>query len=634
MTTQTQVSNQLSNLVIDYLEDSSVIKKTKREEISVKDRDLCIRDFFLNFLQDKQSFFPDKVFISLKELNEREFTHHLTALEKQHIHRTPVSFEKMCRFIQTLQESGGIARLTKDYSDYKNFPIYVLSEYLGKYSQKEIGKEQVASLCFLYQAIDQLIVNRKLCLFSSSSTLTDLTITTRHIISYPSSPRPTLSTHSLFEKAALIGQFFKFSLSMLEKLKQRLSQENVPDSERYFHLIDLPLGPVHSWSPLYDNILARVPKFFEPIVLEKNRIYSTHSQAMVIPSFSMIREYLNLSCGIDAISIIPMIKHSSVEQMAKHKLLNKSIVPIEIPQAGALKNFVNDHYCGKLGLSIYHIYLAIRNSWMKREDRRAINYIVNCLLKKDLNSRTSLIKKVLITGELYFPTENFGSIFDLILVPWDTDHKRLVLGNMAKLARFWKEEFCITPNLLFPVEKKIYDSILITITEAQKQKALKELFNYCKENSPDEDCLSQQCLGCLYYLGMGTKISYPIAIQHFRKANIPSSLFNLSLCYRQLNNKKKAFTYCFLAASYGVMEAKWLLGEHYRSGYGVDVNVYEAEKWFRRAGGQQALDFMPKNQSNLSKEEEKDVGRDAWIAKVDRNAGAKETLRQFVRILT
>lgn len=527
----------------------------------------------------------DIVTITDKEF-EQDLTRLLTFQEKQKINDTNLSPQTIQNFVTILHTTGGIAKLisTSSVAECANFPIYSLMGYVKKIPDalgRTITEAEVTTMCLLWQGVNQLILERETCISYLSSSILDSHPHVENIIlRHPmTTALPKLESYSIFERPEYIKKFFKLTDYGLRLLQGKFIQDSISNSEQYFYIIHVPIGPIHLWSPLYERISTN---FFRPIDLGKYTSFGASLQAMVIPSKTMINKYLEICYSTDAIPLISMLGTCSQEKIEQRKLKDECVLPIGMPQVKNTK-FVGYDYAGRLGFSLYHIYLALCSSRTNKDYRRAVYQIIGRVLENQLSVQAQKVKGALIKGDLYQEKETFGHIFKKKLVPWTKSLKELVLKDMAALEDFWEEEFGITPDLLLVKERTVYDDIFKKLTPINKQEALQNLFLYYRRTARTDDRYAQERLGYLYCLVSKKEDKFQLAIQHFARAGTPSSLCNMSICYRAMNDSDKAFEFCQAAVQAGNPAAQAMIGEFHLKGIGIEKNEKEAFRLFKIA---------------------------------------------------
>lgn len=569
------LSSQLADRIMEFLPE---------EERGIKQKKAGVMKRILTACQENLSRLKYSTGM-WHELSKRDLTRQLTFNQKRAVGWNDLSAHEVNAFILTLQSKGGISTIAADLSNWEKFPLYTL---IGHIKRGDVTQAQVASMCLLYQAIDQFIFNREhVAVYPVDASDPD-SISNFYISNMSNAKPPKLHTYSIFDKKkeSLAQEFFNLTDYGFKLFQERLL--NKPDSEKYFHTVQLPLGPVYNWSPLIHRIITIAPNnsfhFFKPVEIGTNHILDAKITAMVVPSFSMIEEYLKVVHDENAIDLVPLIGECGKETITHYKLQNKRVFQIGMPEA-PIPKMADNYYVGNFCFSLHDAYHAIRDSLLTQGARRAIGQIVDRILRDSKSKTAEKIKWNLIDGELYQKKNSFGELFALSKANWDEAHKQLVLEDMAKLSQFWEMEFGIIPDHLLENERKLYDAILLKMTEAEKQTAQKQLFNYYKSNARENDPHAQFRLGHLYYIGYGTPISYPDAIKHWKLSNTPRSLFNLSICYKKVVNPdpKMTFHYALLAAKAGHVTAQYNIGIYYKNGFGTEPNREKALLYFEKA---------------------------------------------------
>ena len=114
---------------------------------------------------------------------------------------------------------------------------------------------------------------------------------------------------------------------------------------------------------------------------------------------------------------------------------------------------------------------------------------------------------------------------------------------------------------------------------------------------------AQFALGVCYGTGKGVEKDPKEATEWFRKAaakELPEAQFALGVCYYNDEKYKEAVEWFHRAADQGHTEAQFKLGECFANGKGVEKNLDEAAKWYRRAaksGDKRAAEALQRLQS-------------------------------------
>ena len=581
-----KVSTEIADSIIGYLGPADLAsrgsRKRGREDLP-SERDSFIREFFLNFIDTRPSFLNYDTFIPLDEFNTRDLTRYLTLDQRWDINARTAS--KVNEFILKLQTKGGIVDIAKDLEHYKEFPRYAL---IGHLKRGDVTAAQVASSCLLYQGIEQFIKDR-IIIMSDEIPGTPLRIQNYYLHIDDRQPYPELRTFSILENKDFIQKYFKLSDYGIERLLSGL--ESKPDSEKYYHTITLPLSPVHTWSPGHRRVIDIIKLLYPVEVGQSSQFVSVKRHVMVIPSFSMFEACSKVFYNDNAIPYVPLLGECTKATISFFKRRDKRVLHVGMQQAPVPVE-ADNHYFGPHLYSVHDFYHGLRDGMLTLADRRAISHIVDRIFSRRINENTETIKWMLDDGELYREGQHFGYLFDPAHeILWDDAHKRALLTDMVLLSDFWDAEFYITPDKLLPPEKEIYDSILPTITEAQRKSARIDLFKHYKTHARKEDPYAQFRLGNMYDEGYGTEISYPDAIRHWELSGIDRASFLIGLSYRDGKGVKSspqaAFKY-FLKAAKTHADAQFKVGCTYFNGQkGVALPDFnKAMMYFERAAKQ------------------------------------------------
>lgn len=531
----------------------------------------------------------------INRLHTTELTRHLSYIQSRDIiAKCSHLADKADDFVLTLHSKGGIAKIASDISNYQDFPLYALIAHLQR---GDVSQNQFTSICLLYQAIDQFATAHKNRYSISISE--NMKKVSSSSISYIDTtfPPQKLHTYSIFnqEKAFFIQKFFNLEDDDdFEILKEKLSQK--PDSEKYFHTVQLPLGPIYSWSPLYQRLIKVAETchflFFKPVEVGIDEFFGAKIYVMVIPSFSMIEERLKILFGKDAIKLRPLIGECSKETITHYKLRDERVFQVSMPEAPTPEKADGLPTGGSFCFSLHDAYHAMRDSFINRRHRLAIVQIVDRIFKNHTNEVAENIKWQLMDGELIFShCQKFGRLFNAASVAWNKEYKEIFLKDMVQLAHFWDVEYTITADDLEAEERELYETILKKTTDEERELASIALFEYYKENAREDDQEAQFRLGCFYAYGRGTKISREDAIRHWEKST-PQGLHQIAAFYLEDKDFEKTFSYIYRAAKKDHSEALINLAIMYANGKGTsrDLNkAHEAIKKCISLGSEDAL---------------------------------------------
>ncbi len=539
------VPSKLSAIISNYVEPLS--KKRKYNS----DFQEHIKEFFLDFVEKYPSYLTYSTRILPSEFNALPLTAHLSSYQRSAIDNQThgINSDKVNHFINVLKMKGGIIALAKTDS-IESLPLLAL---VGWIRRGDITQFQVASICLLYQGILQLIRERKMIAnYYDFSRQEDVPLIQPIPLHFLVNYSPVLATYSVYGKAGKIAKlFFNFNKAQFKKFKNYLRKS--PDSEQHFHTIDLPLGQINQWSPLYDRLLTILDKVPKPVKVEIGNptFKNEYPKRMVIPSFTMIQVFLKVLYKFQEIRLQPLIGVCTKATIAHFKQLDKRVV--QVGASGAdVPIKADSFYCGPLILSIHDgLYHAVRDSALAQEERLAINQITDRILGHFQDEIADEICWKLVDGELHDSSEQkFGAIFQHEY--WNRTYKFIVLKDMALLAQFWKESFGITRDDLYPEEQEIYDSIKVTAKDTQIAEAT--LFSYYYKRRADQNPYIQFMLGRFYFLGRGVLANHSRAEAHWLKAPTHAGAnFNLGNIYQTgvEISLEKAQYYFQLAASQG-----------------------------------------------------------------------------------
>lgn len=488
---------------------------------------------------------------------------------------------KLQQFVKTLN-SPEIVTLLKEDQKAQNIPAKaVQARTLGLLSDA-----QVASLCLVYQAFDQFIIDPK-TLISSIERGEDGV--QRNIVSGQRSFAKQsgyivyMLGNDNSEHKRILKTFFSLTDFGYSKFIESL--RNAPFLERVFYTFNVPLGSPISWSPMYDQIRGACGYFglvdVEPVL----QYGSCKQQMLVVPSFSMLQAFLHAIYPDSAVTLIPMLGKCSTRTIEKNVLEGKRI--LNIGMKGAEVRIVTDeHYAGPLVSSLHDLYHAERYSRIKRNEQLALikvnkifgKALANSPENKDLNH----LKWRLIDGELHNSVvikERFGTLFGLKNLPWKPPFIELVISDMVHEKKEWREEFQLSRDDLLEPEQKLYDQI-----EVKKYREEAELGKATAQND----------LGVAYKYGRVVEQSHQLALRWFRKAaeqGLPLALFNLGVVYRNGEGVQKsdeeAVIWFRRAAELGFATAQFHLGCAYEDGEGVLQSDVDAAIWYQKAATQE-----------------------------------------------
>lgn len=492
-----------------------------------------------------------------------DLTRYMSSEQRDAMRKSGVTAEKVNGFIQQLHRRGGIAKIAVDLSNYEQYPTLALTAHmLGG----DVTQEQVVSTCLLYHAIEQFIKEPYVVQ-----------------IHYDFVPKP--ETISLFKNSAFVQRFFKLDNDQMTKLFERVKSK--PDSEHYYHVIALPLGPIASPGHL---VISNIINRFRPVIVEIDSEYELERSVIVVPSFSMLQACAYVLYGDDAMDYVPLIGVCTKKEIEHFKMQDKCVFQVGTREARLRRRADGRHY-GQFSRALHDWYHGERGCWLGAHGRRAIRYIVGHIFASAQDKETLALIWDLLDGELWDKNQNFAHLFTEAN-SWTEEHKRAVIRNMALLKLFWEIEFNIKPEQLLPADKSLYDAIAAGITPEQRQAAEQALFQYYNTR-PEKDRDTHFRLAWLYYTGYGTAVSLRKAIEHWAHSGLAQALYNIAKVYEaETENPFRqglVYIYCLAAAQKGYRQAQYDIGCWY---YSADAFVNFERRWdlaldfFKRAADQ------------------------------------------------
>ncbi len=569
----------IADLIIDYTDGGEEIAFGNKKKGNDDQTGAGSVNFIHNFFH---KYITKKICLSLETFSHKDFdkhnlTRYLTSTQRAAFNKYRNSTRRIIDFIIQLQTKGGIVNIAEDITHYQEYSLLALVSYMNGY----VTQEQVTSICLLYQAIDQFIVNREVCLNYSNSTYVLPVPQTNHL--------PKLQTYSIFENSQYIKEYLGLEDLGIERLLERLKCK--PDSEQYYHTIEMPEGPVLQYSTGHQRLIDAIG-FLHPVeVGESNKFKGIKQSVMVIPSYSMLLERTQIMCKDRAISYVSFLGEGTKELITHFKL--QDLRPFQVGTSVApVPKFGDGQYFGTYSFSMHDYYHGETDSWVKLSIRRAICYIHEFIFSKPINEKTKEIKWALMDGELLGRKGNFGHLLNVKKCSWDLTHITAILTSMALLADFWENEFFVTADQLLPEQRAIYDKILPTVTKEQKAKAEIDLFNFYKTTIRLHDSFAHFRLGRMYFDGTGTKVSYKDAFRHWQLSGNSVSLRSLAAMYKDgIGVKKdlyKALEYYLSAADAGHPQTQFEIGSLYDVGDSnfnfVKPDPVKALKYYTLAG--------------------------------------------------
>ena len=467
------ISHFLSTTVMGYVEETP----SQKERISE-----IVTNMFSIFIDESiksdRSYLAYSTHITDEELNKRALTRHMTPKQKQALSSFSATYNAniINDFVWILQSGFQLPKLTTS-QEFINFPKFALIAHIKR---GDVTREQVGSLCLFYQATKQLIFERSIVeMLQKPNKRIAYKVT--HIENNPEDYFPVIKTRSIFDPMHIIRQSFQLDVEDAKLMRAEFLDPSIPHSERYFHVIDLPIGPIYNWSPIVHRILTVFPQFlFHPISKSFNHTFLCEIKAMVVPSFTMIRMLLKIKL-LDPMNITPLLGECTENTIAIYKIHHDTCI-IQVGMDGIETPLEGDsYYAGTYGFSLHDIYHVMRNSLVKQKNRQAIYFIVDYVLKHLSTSSAKHIKEKLIDGQLYSENEYFGDIFTRKHIKWNPQCIQLVLLSMIKLQNFWRQKFDITSQDLLGYERGLYSQYQESITDYDILEANQELDIYLNE---------------------------------------------------------------------------------------------------------------------------------------------------------
>jgi TPR repeat protein len=538
-----------ANITLNYLEDEETLQVTQQ-----------IYLFFADVIQKysaraRLNTYVFSVYLPALCFDDRVLTRYMSHAQRDKMRQCAITAEKVNGFIQQLHRKDGIAKIAADLPHYAQYPTLALTAHL---LGGDVTQEQVVSTCLLYHAINQFIKRPYFVQVYRTKTHYE---TFFHKCDFDDF-EPAFRTISLFEDRTFVQRFLNLDDQQTSALLDRLKSK--PDSEKYYHIIALPLGPIASPGHL---IVSRIINRFKPVILEKDPVYGLKRSVIVIPSFSILQECSYVLYGDDAMDYVPLIGVCTEKEIEHFKMQDKCVLQVGTQEA-RLPRVADNQEFGPFCRVLHDWYHGERGCWLGDTGRRAVRYIVGHIFGSAKDPQMRALVWNLLNGELWKRDQHFGHLFTAPGMAWTDTYKRAVIRNMALLTPFWKLEFEITPEQLFPTDKSIYDAIAVEITTEERQAAEHALFQYYNTLS-EKNMQTHFRLGWLYCAGYGTAVSYRSAIEHWTLCGHAQALYNIAQVYKEktTNPFHHNLVYCHYleAAEKGHRQAQCEIGWWYYS---------------------------------------------------------------------
>lgn len=407
--------------------------------------------------------------ISLKELQSWELTKRLTLLQQRHLVQS--GFEgrsKIENFASRLNSGSGVPILLKKDKECTSMPIQGLQARIYDL----ITDAQLGTLCLLNQAYDQLIKHRSYIdvrfgePLRINSNITQVSNGSNAVFNN------IFEVYHCSQEGEQANKYLKNYLGFTDAQFVNFTQalKKAPASEQYFYTFRIPLGDTISWSPMYHALCYVLQyhlkkKVWNPVECEGKEFFGLKQRVLVLPSFTMFQNFLNVHCGDHAVTLVPIFGKCTPSTIEKFKLQGKRIVEISLPVAEVEKE-ADGLYAGRLVYSLHDIYHGFRYSVVKNNEKAALKYINKIFieLRKAQPHNTDLkrLKWSLIDGELHNSVtlgESFGFLFHTPKNRWSLHFKLMIIQDMVEKKEFWNKEFNLTRNDLLPEDGLLYDQL-------------------------------------------------------------------------------------------------------------------------------------------------------------------------------
>lgn len=309
---------------------------------------------------DKQlTFFPFDSF---------SLTQNLSSTEQETVQKqlNTVTEEELNDFLEKISTYEGMLSITNDMERYERYPVIGLKALqIGS-----VTEEQVATICSLYSAIKQMVVDPTRYSWSlghdekNTSVYSKIELTDDQKKSLSCQIRCHSFGHHNDKMFIYLKNFFYASDEFKTALANPIEQS--PFSERCFWTIACPLDHVCNWSPLYHRIhdlsfsflrlIERVDEYQTPFTSLKQKL-------MIIPSFTWVKTTLKIMFLSNSIlKLQPVFGELSKEHIIAAK--KKHIRPVNFSFPGIPLPPSADGYPtgGDWSFTLHDYYHAWRDS--------------------------------------------------------------------------------------------------------------------------------------------------------------------------------------------------------------------------------------------------------------------------------
>lgn len=457
-----------------------------------------------------------------------------------------------------------------------------------------ISDAQFASLCLLYEAVDQFILHPMTSIVSyilnpdGTQTITEQTVAC-------DMKQKAYRTYCLNDgdssKQAEIKRslttYFSFTEEQYGKFVDAMKA--APFSEQLFFSFNVPLGGAASWSPMYEQVMHlcgsfRLVDVDPPSSASRTRFGSSFQQMIIVPSFTMLQTFLRIIYPESAVTLVPMLGKCSTRTIQKNVLEGKRVINIGMP-AAQLDTVVHSMYAGQLGATFHDIYHAERYSRIKPNEQaalRRINQIFTAAIRHDPeNKELRHAQWTLIDGELHnsvVKKEKFGELF-AVKSDWKDEHTRLIIRDMVTEKELWMQQFQLSVDDLLQGKQRV---MYYEIEELLRVQA----------SAARGDAHGEYRLGIMYRDGKGITKSDEQAVAWLQKAAehgmylAPYELFKAYQEGRGVLRSEEAARVWLDKAATQDYRASYTLGEMYARGIGVERSLMTAIQWFEKSQGQ------------------------------------------------
>jgi|GEM_PF-6864371 len=391
--------------------------------------------------------------------DERLVTKYLTREQREQIERQEITPSELENYVSMIHSPEGMSLITQDIVDIEKYPILALRAFLNQ----QITLEQFATQCMFYSAMDQMIVhparyevrmNFQENKFEHYKISADL----RHL------PRLRVEAHSIHQLNELskryLKEFFHSTNEGIDLLIEHL--KDIPYSESYFLVFELPVGPIANWSPLYHRI-NQITNIFYPVNAYEQwsgPLGSLQPQLLVIPSFSILKKFLKLALPESSMDIQPALGQLTPQTITENKLDGVRLINIGMPGADVPEK-ADGWLGGKIIFILHDFYHALRDCICPDYVYKAvkkITYVADQLLSSPTLSQEEkgAVKHTrwkLIDGELLdfemktshcAHVSNLGVIFSKC--DWPKVYLQAVQKEIDENKSVWSDEFHFTSH--------------------------------------------------------------------------------------------------------------------------------------------------------------------------------------------